>query len=197
MAIDNSTNEVDSEQIAFFRQATAPSPTTLPTVLLVHIPLYSPGLYEHGRGDGNDPLGPGSLCAHPESSPNAATLEFLEAVRAAESVVGECQANPSTAGILLGLLLCISLAPVLVTQLKAPTTAVLSGHIHDATSHPLSEGDQAAVQYTTDAGVRRKGHCAHVYMHVPLEKDPDSACVAQCYGGSRLIKFVPASASRL
>lgn len=44
--------------------------------------------------------------------------------------------------------------------------AVLSGHIHDATAHRLVEGDRdSPVQYTTDAG---------------------------CYGGYRLLDFVPA-----
>jgi len=45
----------------------------------------------------------------------------------------------------------------------APLVAVLAGHIHDATAFPLVGGGRA-IQYTVDAG---------------------------CYGGSRLIDFVP------
>ena len=54
---------------------------------------------------------------------------------------------------------------------QCPSLAcVLAGHIHDATAHPLTEDNSGPVQYTVDAG---------------------------CYGGCRILDFMPATTCRL
>ena len=134
IAIDNSTNAVTQAQLDFFRESAAGADAVC---LLVHIPLYSSGLLEHGRTDGNNPLGANSVMGTPAAlggNADETTFAFLREVERTPNLV-----------------------------------AVLSGHIHDATSHPLDSGG-GAVQLTTDAG---------------------------CYDGCRVVTFEPADAASL
>ena len=124
IAIDKSTGEVSTEQAAFFTAAADDSP--LPVLLLVHIPLYTPGLndaicaapFSRRPGAEEEPaVAPGSLCGDPSTeATTAATQAFLETVEG-----------------------CQQLA------------AVLSGHIHTAQAHAI--GEHGGMQYVADAGV--------------------------------------------
>lgn len=129
IAVDNNYYYVTEEQLRLFREATADG---MPTVLIVHNPLYSKELYEKvtaGKSDKEPPYLFG--CPEPllrtlddhryrQQKPDATTLAFLE----------YCNALPHCVG-----------AP----NLKA----VLSGHLHKPFASQLDSG---VPQYVAGAG---------------------------------------------
>jgi predicted phosphodiesterase len=139
IGIDNSSMRVNAEQLQFFERA---SHGVAVAVLLVHVPLFLPALLEGmgaGMKDGITPLKRTDLFAAPPTAE------------------GPGRADETTLRFADAVARCPSLA------------CVCAGHIHDATSHRVTEANHGLVQYTVDAG---------------------------CYGGCRILDFVPAPAQQ-
>ena len=82
VAIDNSTRQVDAEQLAFFDRALAGG---LPVVLLTHMPFRLPGDTAAHRAPPPSSGQPIPLCGDPESDP--ATDDFIGRLLAARNLV--------------------------------------------------------------------------------------------------------------
>lgn len=82
VAIDNSTRQVDAEQLAFFDRALAGG---LPVVLLTHMPFRLPGDTAAHRAPPPSSGQPIPLCGDPESEP--ATDDFIDRLLAARNLV--------------------------------------------------------------------------------------------------------------
>ena len=123
VALDNSIGEVSTEQVAFFTHAAADSP--LPVLLLVHIPLYSPGLSE-------------AMCGAPFSRRPGAPIEPAAATGDLCGDPGDPTTTEATRDLIQAVEGCKRLA------------AVLSGHIHTAQAHAI--GRYGGMQYVADAG---------------------------------------------
>ena len=85
IGIDNSTNAILPEQLAFFERTCAEAEAA---VLMIHIPLYTPEMMASGHSE-QQPLSTGALMCDPHTDPppSATTAAFLEAVRAATNLV--------------------------------------------------------------------------------------------------------------
>jgi hypothetical protein len=92
VVIDNSTYEIESDQLAFFKKQAAAG---LPLVLMVHIPLYAPGR-PIGFGCGHPEWGAANDKSYPiekrprwpEAGHSAVTREFHRTVFACPSLLG-------------------------------------------------------------------------------------------------------------
>ena len=92
VAIDNSTYEVNKEQLAFFKEQVADG---IPLVLLVHIPMYSPGK-QISFGCGNPNWGAATdrnfelerRPKWPESGHTQTTMDFHKEVFNAQNLLG-------------------------------------------------------------------------------------------------------------
>ena len=82
VAIDNSTRQVDAEQLAFFDRALSQD---LPVVLLTHMPFRLPGDTAAHRAPPPSSDQPIPLCGDPESE--SATDEFIARLLAAPNLV--------------------------------------------------------------------------------------------------------------
>ena len=131
IGIDNSTNYITPEQLAWFQTTTAQSP---PVVLLMHVPIRLPALMIEGRPDGGGVTGETGMS---ESSVMDGVPGSVEVEQEwSEAVSGVADAAASTTKFLD----LVHGLPRLV--------AVLTGHIHDHNAHALGSG----VHFTTDAG---------------------------------------------
>ena len=93
VAIDNSTRQVDAEQLAFFDRALAGG---LPVVLLTHIPFRLPGdTAEHCAPPPSSGL-PIPLCGDPDSE--SATDEFVDRLLAAPNLIAVLCGHVHVAG---------------------------------------------------------------------------------------------------
>ena len=92
LAIDNSTYQINDEQLAFFKKQVA---SNVPLVLLVHIPMYAPGK-SIGFGCGNPDWGASSDQNHelegrlkwPETGHTKTTFDFHKVVFSAPNLLG-------------------------------------------------------------------------------------------------------------
>lgn len=92
LAIDNSTYQINEDQLAFFKKQVA---SNVPLVLLVHIPMYAPGK-SIGFGCGNPDWGASSDRNHelegrlkwPEAGHTKTTFDFHRAVFSAPNLLG-------------------------------------------------------------------------------------------------------------
>ena len=130
VAIDNSTRQVDPEQMAFFTDRLAGG---LPVVLLVHMPFRLPDDHDPYYAPPPSPRAPIPLCGDPESGSPAdvdRSLPGRERARTSGNL-------PSTEEFIDRLLAARNLI------------AVLCGHVHAAGARPIHRG---AVQYVTGPG---------------------------------------------
>ncbi len=130
VAIDNSTRQVDPEQLAFFEGRLAGG---LPVVLLAHVPFRLPDDRDLHRAPPPSSAAPIPLCGDPESGSPAdidRRLPGRERARTSGNL-------PSTEEFVDRLLA----APNLI--------AVLCGHVHVAGAYPIHDG---AVQYVAGPG---------------------------------------------
>ena len=136
IAIDNSSGYILPAQLEFFRKnagsqlRSGDGELMAPTVLMVHIPLFSAALLAEARSDGIAEMSADSLLCG-ESAP----------------VATETDQQRQRLATTREFLLCVEKEPSLV--------AVLSGHIHDHNCHPF--GKHGAVQITTDSGACESG----------------------------------------
>eukprot|EP01047_Picozoa_sp_COSAG01_P035091 COSAG01_NODE_2667_length_7280_cov_384.625400_7_plen_213_part_00 len=155
IAIDNSAGYILPAQLEFFRAQAASarsgggsdadggvdntraSSLMIPTVLLVHIPLYSAALLAEGRADGHAMMTASNLLYGAADAPPD-QLTTWEGHEAEEAVVQQQRRLETTTQFLA----CVAEEPSLI--------AVLSGHIHDHNCQPF--GSHGAVQITTDSG---------------------------------------------
>ncbi|MEQ8218099.1 MAG: metallophosphoesterase [Arenibacter sp.] len=92
LAIDNSTYQINDDQLAFFKKQVA---SNVPLVLLVHIPMYAPGK-SISFGCGNPDWGASSdrnfelegRLRWPESGHSKTTFDFHKAVFSAPNLMG-------------------------------------------------------------------------------------------------------------
>lgn len=92
LAIDNSTYQINKEQLAFFKEQVS---SGIPLVLLVHIPMYAPGK-SIGFGCGNPEWGAASdknfelegRSRWPETGHSKTTFDFHRAVFSAPNLLG-------------------------------------------------------------------------------------------------------------
>lgn len=92
LAIDNSTYQINKEQLAFFKEQVS---SGVPLVLLVHIPMYAPGK-SIGFGCGNPDWGASSdknfelegRLRWPETGHSETTFDFHRAVFSAPNLMG-------------------------------------------------------------------------------------------------------------
>ena len=93
VAIDNSTRQVDAEQLAFFDHALAGG---LPVILLTHMPFRLPGDTAAHRAPPPSSGDPIPLCGDPEAE--SATDEFIGRLLAARNVIAALCGHIHVAG---------------------------------------------------------------------------------------------------
>lgn len=130
VAIDNSTRQIDAEQLAFFTDRLDGG---LPVMLLAHMPFRLPGDHDPYYAPPPSSRAPIPLCGDPDpGSPEDIDRRLPGRERARTS--GNL---PSTEEFIDRLLAARNLI------------AVLCGHVHGAGAHPIRPG---AVQYVTGPG---------------------------------------------